>query len=230
MILERKQQIEIPDSDDKTFDAFQIIQGENPRKSIKKIAELMQLYNTAMKSVSIKLEALDEEFQIDHIHSPIHHLECRIKGIASIYRKMHRYGVPLSLESAREHIYDIAGIRVICNFVDDIYAVEKMLIWQPDVKMIIRKDYIASPKENGYRSLHIVVEIPVFLSVKTERVPVEIQLRTVAMDYWASLEHMLKYKSDKGDVVEYTTMLLDCANTLADTEKTMQYIRERIEE
>jgi putative GTP pyrophosphokinase len=190
----------------------------------------MQLYNAAMKGISTKLEVLDDEFQLTHKHNPIHHLECRIKGFSSLYQKIQRYGISLSFDSIREHIQDIAGIRVICNFVDDIYAMEDMLLKQSDVTLIKKKDYIAEPKENGYRSLHLVVKVPVFLSARTEDVPVEIQLRTIAMDYWASLEHMMRYKNNDSNMQKFSTMLLDCANTLADTEKTMQYIRENIEE
>jgi putative GTP pyrophosphokinase len=229
MILERKQQFDLPDPSEQDGILFQIMQGHDPRESMKKMAELIQVYTAAMKGISTKLEVLDDEFQITHKHNPIHHLECRIKGVTSIFKKIQRYGLSISIESARTHIHDIAGIRVICNFVDDIYEVEKMLIEQPDVTLIKRKDYISQPKENGYRSLHIVVTVPVFLSAKTEDVPVEIQLRTIAMDYWASLEHMLRYKNNMSDIHKYSAMLLECANTLANTEKTMQYIREKIE-
>lgn len=142
---------------------------------------------------------------------------------------MMRRGFPVTPDSARKNIQDIAGIRVICNFLDDIYLIEKLLLRQSDVTLLTRKDYIANPKENGYRSLHIVVQAPVFLSDKVEYAPVEIQMRTVAMDYWASLEHMLRYKNN-ADMREYATKLLDCANTLAETEKVMQEIRNGIEE
>jgi putative GTP pyrophosphokinase len=133
------------------------------------------------------------------------------------------------MESIRKHVLDIAGIRVICNFIDDIYAIEKLLLKQTDVELMSRKDYIESPKDSGYRSLHLLVKIPVFLSDKTEHVPVEIQMRTVAMDYWASLEHMLRYKND-ADMRKYAEKLLDCANTLAQTEVVMQEIRNGVQE
>jgi len=182
-----------------------------------------------MKTISAKLEVLDDEFQINHSHNPIHHLECRIKGIQSIYEKMQRYGVPLTLDSAREHIQDIAGVRVICNFIDDIYMIDKLLTNQPDITFVEREDYIKQPKANGYRSLHLIVKVPVFFSDKTENVPVEIQLRTIAMDYWASLEHMLRYKNNQNDKKQYSVMLLDCADALAETEMKMQQIRIGIE-
>jgi len=235
MILERKAQI-------KTSDFEQEIKGlqekfktdihDEPRIYLVEFAGLMHMYSGAMKEVSTKLEVLDDEFHIRHSHNPIHHLECRIKNIKSIYEKMQRYGVPLTPDSLREHVQDIAGIRVICNFIDDIYEMEKLLLRQSDITLVKRRDYIEQPKENGYRSLHLVVKVPVFLSDKIEDVPVEIQLRTIAMDYWASLEHMLQYKKTKSDIdtKKYAEMLLDCASTLAATEKTMQQIRIHIEQ
>jgi putative GTP pyrophosphokinase len=232
MILERKMQITIPDLKQQFGEFknnFTIDDSGNPRSSLLKFAGLIQLYNGAMKEINTKLEVLDDEFHIHHSHNPIHHLECRIKGIKSIVDKMQRYGVPFTLDSVRERVQDIAGIRVICNFLDDIYLMEKLLLQQADITLIKRKDYIEQPKKNGYRSLHIVVKVPVFLSDKTENVPVEIQMRTIAMDYWASLEHALRYKNDKDDMVKYSALLLDCANTLADTEKIMQQIRNSIE-
>ena len=232
MILERKMQINIPDLQQQ-FGDFQNNNGltsfGDPRAIIIEFAGLIQVYNGAMKGISTKLEVLDDEFHIRHSHNPIHHLECRIKGIRSIFDKMQRCGVPLTLDSAREYVQDIAGIRVICNYVDDIYLMEKLLLQQADITLVKRKDYIEQPKENGYRSLHLVVKVPVFLSDKSENVPVEIQMRTIAMDYWASLEHTLRYKNNKDDMRQNSAMLLDCANTLADTEKTMQQIRNSIE-
>jgi len=232
MILERKMQINIPDLQQQ-FGEFQnnnrLIRFDDPRATIIEFAGLIQVYSGAMKEISTKLDVLDDEFHIHHSHNPIHHLECRIKGIRSIFDKMQRCGVPLTLESAKEHVQDIAGIRVICNYVDDIYVVENLLLQQADISLVKRKDYIEHPKENGYHSLHLVVKVPVFLSDKTENVPVEIQMRTIAMDYWASLEHTLRYKNNKDDMRQYSAMLLDCANTLAATEKTMQYIRNNIE-
>ncbi|MDR1687057.1 MAG: GTP pyrophosphokinase family protein [Clostridiales bacterium] len=227
MILERKMQMNVPDL--KQQDGYIESSGvENMRSSIVEFAGLFHLYNSAMKEVSTKLEILDDEFHIRHSYNPIHHLECRIKSLRSIHDKLLKRGAALSIDSVREYVNDIAGIRVICNFVDDIYLTEKLLLRQADITLLKRKDYIASPKENGYRSLHLVVEVPVFLSDKTENVPVEIQMRTVAMDYWASLEHMLRYKNSV-DMQEHSGNLLHCANVLAETERTMQEIRNSIE-
>ncbi len=230
MILERKMQLDIPDLRQQLggFQGNFNAEFINPRAFILEFAGLIQMYNGAMKEISTKLEVLDDEYHVRHSHNPIHHLECRIKGIRSIYEKLRRLGVPLTMESVREHIQDIAGIRVICNFIDDIYLIEKQLLRQADVTLLKRKDYIANPKESGYRSLHLIVRIPVFLSDRTETIPVEIQMRTVAMDYWASLEHMLRYKNS-ADTRGYSAKLLECANTLAETERTMQEIRNSIE-
>jgi len=162
-------------------------------------------------------------------HNPIHHLECRLKGVKSIFEKLQKRGLNLDLDSMQSHVHDIAGIRVICNFVDDIYLIEKFLLQQYDIKLVEREDYIECPKENGYRSLHLIVEIPVFLSNEIKNIPVEIQFRTIAMDYWASLEHMLRYKNNQDDINRHSATLLECANTLAETEKTMQNIRMSIE-
>ena len=228
MILERKMKLDIPDLKQQIGDVqddFEAGRLDDSRPSALEIAELIQMYSGAMKEISTKLEVLDDEFHVRHSHNPIHHLECRLKGVRSIYEKMRRLDVPLTLESAREHVMDIAGIRVICNFIDDIYLMEKLLMRQADVTLVRRKDYIETPKESGYRSLHLVVQTPIYLSDKTEAIPVEIQMRTVAMDYWASLEHMLRYKNAEADMLKYVAMLSDCADTLARTERTMQKIR-----
>ncbi|ACL20387.1 GTP pyrophosphokinase [Desulfitobacterium hafniense] len=229
MIIERKSKVNLPDLTEQDGHLFQSSR-EDARTSLIKLAQTMQIYNGAMKVVSAKLELLDDEFQFSNKHNPIHHLEYRIKSPLSIGKKLQKYGLPLTVEAARERVLDIAGIRVICNFLDDVYAVEKMLLQQADVTLVKRKDYIEQAKANGYRSLHLVVKVPIFLSGSTEEIPVEIQLRTVAMDYWASLEHMLRYKNKDSDTQQYAAMLLDCAATLADTEKKMLFIRQHIEE
>ena len=231
MILERKTQINIPELTDQhslLFQQFQDSEYDTGRASLMILAELMQMYSAAMKGISTKLEVLDDEFQVIHRHNPIHHIECRIKGFSSIYQKMLRNGIPLSLDSARENIQDIAGIRVVCNFIDDVYTMETLLLKQSDVTLIQRKDYIAQPKETGYRSLHLVVMTPIHLSSRAEEIPVEIQLRTIAMDYWASLEHMLRYKNNGDNMEKYYAMLLDCSDKLAETENTMQFIHNKI--
>lgn len=189
--------------------------------------ELDHLYSSALKEISTKLVILDDNFNHVYKHNPIHHMERRVKEMNSLIKKLHRKQLDISAESAREHILDIAGIRVVCNYLEDIYVIEKMLLQQEDVKLLKRKDYIKNPKENGYRSLHIVVSIPVFLSNKVEKLPVEIQIRTIGMDMWASLEHKIRYKNN-ASTDDYSDMLKDCALEIADVESKMQSIHSAI--
>lgn len=189
--------------------------------------ELDHLYSSALKEISTKLDILDDNFNHVYKHNPIHHMERRVKEMNSLIKKLHRKQLDISAESAREHILDIAGIRVVCNYLEDIYDIEKMLLKQEDVKLLKRKDYIKNPKDNGYRSLHIVVSIPVFLSNKVEKLPVEIQIRTIGMDMWASLEHKIRYKNN-ASTDDYSDMLKDCALEIADVESKMQSIHSAI--
>ncbi len=231
MIIERKMQVNVKKLKKQISDLQSSKDFESFSQQSTEIAELigmLQVYGSAMKEVSTKLEILDDEFYVSHSHNPIHHLESRVKSIESINQKVKKYNISNDIQTIRDNIYDIAGIRVLCNFIDDIYMVEKLLLSQEDIKLITRKDYIEKPKENGYRSLHIVVKVPVFLSNRVAKVPVEVQIRTVAMDYWASLEHSLRYKNDKISMEKYAAKLLECSNTLADTEKIMQEIHNSI--
>lgn len=189
--------------------------------------ELDHLYSSALKEISTKLDILDDNFNHVYKHNPIHHMERRVKEMNSLIKKLHRKQLDISAESAREHILDIAGIRVVCNYLEDIYVIEKMLLKQEDVKLLKRKDYIKNPKDNGYRSLHIVVSIPVFLSNKVEKLPVEIQIRTIGMDMWTSLEHKIRYKNN-ASTDDYSDMLKDCALEIADVESKMQSIHSAI--
>ena len=230
MILKRDIQFNVHNMQEQYGHLLSSPGNDAPITSLIEFAELMLFYSSAMKELSMQLEVLDDEFQIQHKHNPIHHLECRLKGPSSIYKKLKKFNLLPTTDAVRDHIYDIAGIRVICNFLDDIYVVENLLLKKPGIMLIQKKDYISQPKENGYRSLHLVVTTPVLLSDKKEEIPVEIQLRTAAMDYWASLEYMLRYKNTNTDMEKYSKMLLDCSKTLADTEKTMQYIRKSIDD
>ena len=186
--------------------------------------ELMQLYNSAIREVRTKLETLDEEFHVRYNHNPIHHIESRLKSPQSIFEKLKRKGYEISVESIRNNLTDIAGIRVICNYIEDIYTISELLLQQDDITLIRKRDYIANPKENGYRSLHLVIEIPIFLSDRKELVPVEIQIRTIAMDCWASLEHQLMYKSAKSLPDYLRVQLKECADSIADIDLKMQNI------
>lgn len=188
---------------------------------------LRNTYHAAIREVSTKLEILDDEFQVRYDYNPIHHMECRLKSPKSLFEKLERKGLNIDLQSIYK-ITDMAGIRVICNYIDDVYAVASLLLQQDDIRLLRKSDYIKEPKESGYRSLHLVVEIPVFLSDKTEMVPVEIQLRTIAMDTWASLEHELKYKRTGGLTQEIENELKNCAHAMAEVDRKMEKIHKEL--
>jgi len=185
-----------------------------------KFIQTRNLYHSAIKEVSTKLEILDDEFHVRNDHNPIHHMESRVKSVKSMLEKIQRKGWEVSAENM-EKITDIAGIRVICNYLDDVYKISEMLLRQNDIELVQEKDYIQNPKESGYRSLHLVVLVPVFLADRTERVPVEIQIRTVAMDTWASLEHEIKYKNDNEISPEAAEELKKCAEEMAQIDDRM---------
>jgi len=192
--------------------------------------ELEHLYESAIREVKTKLEILDSEFKTKYDYNPIHHIEDRLKSPQSMMEKLQRKGKQFSTENARATLHDIAGVRVICNYIEDIYAVAEYLTRQDDVELIKTKDYIKEPKPNGYRSLHLVIETPVFLSDRKEIVTVEVQIRTIAMDFWASLEHQLKYKTDSEVSAELAQQLKDCAETIAVTDLKMQSIYQTLKE
>ena len=192
--------------------------------------EMEHLYESAIREVKTKLEILDSEFKAKYSYNPIHHIEDRLKSPQSIFKKMQRMGIPFTVESIRKNLNDVAGVRVICNYIEDIYQVADLLTAQDDVTLIKRKDYIANPKANGYRSLHLVIETPVYLSEKKEFANVEVQIRTIAMDFWASLEHELKYKTDTDVSAELAEQLRLCAETIADTDIKMQQIYRALKE
>ena len=186
--------------------------------------EMSHLYDAAIREIRTKLEILDREFNIRYASNPIHHIDSRLKSPRSIIEKLQRKGWPTSIESAEEHLQDIAGVRIICNYIDDIYRLANMLIRQQDLELVKQKDYIRNPKPNGYRSLHLVLRVPVFLSSHTELVPVEVQIRTIAMDFWASLEHQLRYKSDVETTAALKDRLQRCAEQSAALDVEMQSI------
>lgn len=172
-------------------------------KDLQALAQLYQLYQSGANEIGTKLENLDSEFKVNYDHNPIHHMEERMKDIQSLIQKLIRKKLDLSIINIRENIFDVAGIRVITNYIEDVYLIEKMLLKQSDVSLVKRRDYIKKPKLSGYRSLHLVVSVPVFQSQSSQLVNVEIQIRTIGMDMWASLEHKLRYKTDmKSSLVE----------------------------
>lgn len=190
--------------------------------------EMMQLYSAAVREVRTKVEILDEEFRTRYAHNPIHHIDSRLKSPQSMMKKLARKGLPQTLEAAEANLNDIAGVRIICNYLEDIYRIADLLQRQRDVEFVHRRDYIENPKESGYRSLHLVIRIPVFLSSHTELVPVEVQIRTIAMDFWASLEHQLRYKSNHETTQQLRRRLQHCAEASAALDREMQDIYREI--
>ena len=188
----------------------------------------MQLYRAALKEIQTKLEILDSEFEVKYDYNPIHHIESRLKTPSSIAEKLTKKGLPITIEAMREELNDIAGIRVICNYIDDARRIAEMLIAQDDIMLIRKKDYIQYPKENGYRSLHLVLSIPIFLSGGRQNVRVEVQIRTIAMDLWASLEHHLHYKNSEEIPADLMEKLKKCAGTLEQIDDEMQQIYREI--
>ncbi len=189
----------------------------------------MQIYSAGIKRVLTKLEILDDEFRVRYDYNPIHHIESRLKQPRSIIEKLKRRGLPVTMKSMNENLTDIAGIRVICNYIDDTERIASLLVSHNDVTLVCRKDYIARPKENGYRSLHLVVSVPVFLASETVYVPVEVQIRTIAMDFWASLEHRLRYKSSNKVPADLRDRLKACAVDIARLDEEMQSIHKSLQ-
>ena len=190
---------------------------------------MQNLYDSAVKQLSLKFEILNNEFKVLYARNPIHHIEGRVKSVESLAAKLLNKGLPLTIEAAREHINDIAGVRVVCSYIDDVYRVAEMLELQKDVKIIKRQDYIRTPNYNGYRSLHLDIRVPVYLSDRTELVTAEIQIRTIAMDFWASLEHDIRYKVDKTKLPEgINEEMLACAGKIAEIDRQMQDMYQRI--
>lgn len=186
-------------------------------------------YSAAMKEVQTKLEILDDEFQMKHRRNPIHHIESRVKSIQSMMEKLSRKQYAVSMQSAVENLTDIAGIRVICSYVQDVYTVARLLTSQDDVKLVELRDYIRNPKANGYRSLHLIVEVPVFLQEGRMMIPVEVQIRTIAMDFWASLEHSMRYKAQGSVPADICDELHEVGEDIAALDQKMQAIHDRIE-
>ena len=190
--------------------------------------ELMNRYESAIKEVNTKLEILKNDFRIRNKRDCISTIQTRLKTPVSILNKLKRRGIPISLDSIRNELNDVAGIRVICSFIDDIYMLSEKLSSQDDLVVVEIKDYIKNPKPNGYRSYHMVVEVPVFFADAKENIRVEIQIRTVAMDFWASLEHDIKYKNEACSCPEISMELKECADIIADTDRRMMELRDKI--
>ena len=189
---------------------------------------IMFLYNAALKEVETKLEILNDEFQHVHQYNPIEHIKTRIKTPESIVKKLKRYGHETSVENMVKYINDIAGVRLICSFTSDIYRLASMIGNQSDLKVLSIKDYIKNPKDSGYKSFHMLVSVPVFLSDSVVQTKVEIQIRTIAMDFWASLEHQLKYKKENEFTEQMIKDLQECADISAELDTKMDNLRRSV--
>lgn len=186
--------------------------------------QIMMIYEGAVKEITTKLDILNKEYKVTGRRNPIETIKSRIKSPESIAKKLQDKGYPVTFDAMTEHLDDIAGVRIVCPYICDIYTIADMLLAQPDIKKIEEKDYIKNPKESGYRSLHLVIEIPVFLSNSTHEVRVEIQLRTIAMDFWASLEHELRYKTQAHVNESVRRELRHAAEGIANIDREMEEI------
>lgn len=215
-----------------TLDSNELLQLEQPEKYLKTMKPFLDLmvYNRcALMEVETKLKVLYEEFSNQHQRNPFESIKTRIKSPLSILEKLKRKGLPLTIESIEKNLNDIAGVRVICSFPEDIYSVSELLGKQDDIRVLEIRDYIRCPKPNGYRSLHQILEIPIFLSTEKKYMRVEVQYRTIAMDFWASLDHKMKYKRNIENAEFITNELRKCADVINETDFKMQAIRQLID-
>lgn len=189
--------------------------------------KLMAYYKCALMEVETKFNVLNEEYSLEYDRNPISNIKTRLKSPISIKEKLERNNYPVTTESIETNLNDVAGIRVICSFPEDVYTLANALLRQDDIQLITKKDYIKNPKENGYRSLHLIVAIPIFLSCEKRIMKVEIQLRTIAMDFWASLEHQLRYKKDTEFSEDMMKELYECAKVSADLDMRMDKLRQK---
>lgn len=210
----------LPKLDSKILDWFNDITLEYNR--------LLAYYECAMMEIETKFKVLSKEYSLLKDREPINSIKTRLKSTESIIKKIKKKNIPLSLQSIEDNIYDIAGIRVICSFLGDVYMLANALMKQDDIEVIMVKDYIKNPKENGYRSLHLIVGIPIFLEKTKKLMKVEIQLRTIAMDFWATLEHQLCYKKDFLLTNKIFNELLECAEISSELDKKMDILKKEL--
>ena len=190
--------------------------------------EVILIYNSALKEIGTKLEILNDEFQHVHQYNPIEHIKSRIKTSESIVKKLKRHGYESTIENMIQYVNDIAGIRIICSFTSDIYRIADMLRNQSDIKVYSVKDYIKNPKPSGYKSYHMLITVPIFLSDRIVDAKVEVQIRTVAMDFWASLEHKIHYKFEGNAPAHIKEELVECAHMISDLDARMMSINEEV--
>ncbi|MCR4943869.1 MAG: GTP pyrophosphokinase family protein [Clostridium sp.] len=200
-------------------------------KNMMPLNELMAYYRCAIMEVETKFKVLDEQFSLQYDRNPIEGIKSRLKSPEGIAKKLKKKNLDFSIESIQENIRDVAGVRVICSFPEDIYMLADCLLSQDDITLIEKKDYIKNPKKSGYRSLHFIIEVPIFLQNEKKNIKVEVQLRTIAMDFWASLEHKLRYKKniDENEVELLEKELIECAEISSALDRRMEEIRNRIE-
>lgn len=202
--------------------------NERVKELFHNFQECMMMYSCAIREVRTKFEVLNDHLTVAYKRNPIEMIKSRVKKPRSIVDKLRRRGLEVSTDSVMKNLNDVAGIRIICSFVNDIYEVANMFASQDDVTVLEVKNYIENPKPNGYRSYHMIVEVPVFFANKKQNVKVEVQLRTIAMDFWATLEHSIKYKKDVENADEIVNELKKCADLIAETDLKMQSINEQI--
>ena len=201
------------------------------KENMKLSKKLMTYYSCALLEIETKFRVLNQQFSLEQEHNPIETIKTRLKSTESILEKLHRKNLPMDMAAVEENLYDVAGIRVICPFINDIYCLADCLLQQDDVTLIEKKDYIKNPKENGYRSLHLIVETPIFLQNEKRLMKAEVQLRTIAMDFWASLEHRMRYKKNLNPELSdmLSAELKDCAETSASLDIRMGRVKDIIE-
>ncbi len=207
---------------------IQMTEDEEMKKAFEGYNQLMAYYRCAIMEVETKFNVLNEEFSLQYDRNPISSIKSRLKSIESIFEKLERKNIPITLGNMTECLNDVAGIRVICSFQSDVYLLAKALVQQDDIELIDLKDYIIKPKPNGYRSLHLIVKVPIFLVNEKKIMKVEIQLRTIAMDSWAALEHQLKYKKDSLFTEEMSNDLFRCALLSSELDARMDELRRNV--
>jgi len=219
-MLDEKQEKILSDEATSFFD-IDDAKFEDVFRQSKKFIESMSCYKCAMMEIETKFNVLNEEFSLQYDRQPISSIKKRLKNPISIKNKMVSRNIPLTVEDMEENLNDIAGVRVICSFLDDVYMIADSLLKQDDIQLIEMKDYITKPKKNGYRSLHLIVAVPIFLAHEKRIIKAEIQLRTIAMDFWATLEHQLRYKKDNEFTEQMANELHECARISADLDRRM---------
>ncbi len=211
------------------IESFLSTEQESDDSKLHEFQKLMSYYRCAIMEIATKLNVLNEEFSLRFERNPISGIKSRLKQLSSMRDKLERRGLPFTIESIENNLNDVAGIRVVCSFPDDVYMLAEALLKQDDITLISRKDYISNPKPNGYRSLHLIVTVPIFLAHEKRIMKVEIQLRTIAMDFWASLEHQLRYKKELDFTEDMMNELQYCAELSAELDSRMDALRERIQ-